>query len=195
MPPKPIVFFLHSAGPQGPHEGSGDFLGHIKKGLGPGFVVKAPKMPRPDAPHYGRWKAKLDKLLPALKGEVILIGHSLGGSVLLKYLSEEKVRFRISALCLAATPFWGEKGWEYEMFRLKDGFAKKLPALPRIFLYHSRDDEMVAFGHVKRYAKELPKAEVRALKNGGHAFEKGLPELIEDVKSAVSGPRRAGRSA
>lgn len=68
------------------------------------------------------------------------------------------------------------------MFYLKDGFAKSLPAIPKIFLYHSRKDGAVPFNHVKRYAAALPGASLRALKGDNHAFEAGLPELLEDVR-------------
>ncbi len=181
---KKTVLFLHSAGPQGPGQGSRGFVSHLKKELGSGFSILAPKMPKPQAPDYGPWKAMLKKILSGLKGDVILIGHSLGGSVLLKYLSEEKVKVRIPALFLAATPFWGEKGWEYDMFRLQDGFAKKLPAIPFIFLYHSRKDEVVEFRHFKRYAAELPKALLRPIAGSEHVFdEAGLPELVADIKA------------
>jgi uncharacterized protein len=176
------VLFLHSAGPQGPHQGSSDLVSHLKKGLGSDYAFAAPKPPRPEDPDYPRWKRALAKALKGMKGEVIAIGHSLGGSVLLKYLSEEKVKVKIAALFLAATPYWGEKGWEYEMFYLKDRFAKSLPAIPKIFLYHSRQDEVVAFGHVKRYAESPPGAKVRALKGDSHVFEAGLPELLQDLK-------------
>lgn len=110
------------------------------------------------------------------------IGHSLGGSVLAKYLSQERIGIRIAALCMVATPYWGEKGWEYEPFYLKEGFGSKLSRIPRIFLYHSRDDKVVAPGHVRRYAEALPKATVRLVKGRGHAFDKeGLPERMEDL--------------
>jgi predicted alpha/beta hydrolase family esterase len=181
---KKKVLFLHSAGPQGPHQGSGDFIAHLKAGLGSGFSLKCPKVPHPESPDYATWKAKLAKEMAGLEDGVILIGHSLGGSVLAKYLSEERIGIRIAALCLAATPFWGEKGWEYQPFYLKEGFGKKLSRIPRIFLYHSKDDKVVAPGHVRRYAEALPKATVRLVKGRGHAFEKeGLPELVEDLLS------------
>ena len=182
--PKKTVLFLHSAGPQGPGQGSSGFVSYLKKELGSGFSILAPKMPKPQAPDYGPWKSMLTKILSGLKGDVILIGHSLGGSVLLKYLSEEKVKIRVPALFLAATPYWGLKGWEYDVFRLREGFAKKLPAIPFVFIYHSRKDEVVEFRHFKRYADELPKALLRPIPGSAHVFDgEGLPELIADIKA------------
>jgi predicted alpha/beta hydrolase family esterase len=181
---KKRILFIHSAGPQGPHQGSGDFIAYLKKVLGSGYAFKAPKMPKPEAPDYAPWKAAIAKALAALKGDVILIGHSLGGSVLVKYLSEERIGIRVAGLFLAAAPYWGEKGWEYDVFYLKEGFTERLPSIPRIFLYHSRRDPVVAFGHAERYAKLLPGAVIRPLKGDSHAFDKGgLPELPEDLRA------------
>src|SRR5687767_8026656 len=56
---KKTVLFLHSAGPQGPGQGSSEFVRHLKKELGPGYSVLAPKLPRPQDPDYAPWKAKL----------------------------------------------------------------------------------------------------------------------------------------
>ncbi len=86
---KKQILFIHSAGAQGPHEGSGRLVAHLQKGLGPEYQVLYPIMPDPENPAYEPWKAQLEKELTALEGEAILVGHSLGGSVLLKYLSEE----------------------------------------------------------------------------------------------------------
>jgi len=44
----------------------------------------------------------------------ILIGHSLGGSFLLKYVSEEKIAKTVAGIFLIATPYWGGAGWQYE---------------------------------------------------------------------------------
>ena len=78
---KKQVFFLHSAGAQGPHEGSSDLVAWLKKELGTGYEIMHPIMPHPESPDYALWKAKLKKELPKLEGEIILIGHSIGGSV------------------------------------------------------------------------------------------------------------------
>jgi hypothetical protein len=70
------------------------------------------------------------------------------------------------------------------MFRLQDGFAKKLPPIPFIFLYHSRKDEVVEFRHLKLYADKLPKALLRPISGNSHVFdEAGLPEMVADLKA------------
>src|SRR5262245_15355781 len=86
------VLFIHSGGSQGRHEGINDLVTYLQNMLGDGYNVLYPKMTDPENPEYVSWKLSLDKKLASLKGDIILIGHSLGGSVLLKYLSEENCK-------------------------------------------------------------------------------------------------------
>jgi hypothetical protein len=38
----------------------------------------------------------------------------------------------------------------------------------RIFLYHSRDDEVVSFSDFAIYKQKLPQATIREIERGGH---------------------------
>jgi predicted alpha/beta hydrolase family esterase len=177
------VFFLHSAGAQGPHEGSSDFVAWLTDALGSACNVLHPKMPNPEEPDYEPWKAELGKELAKLSGEVTFVGHSLGGSVLLKYLAQEPFRNPITGMFLVSAPFWGgDPDWQHESFRLPKDFAKKLPQIPRIFLYHCVNDPIVPFAHHRLYAEELPHATIRRLKGSEHTFSQGLPELARDIQ-------------
>jgi uncharacterized protein len=102
-------------------------------------------MPHEDHPVYEAWKERIAKELDALEGEVVLVGHSLGGSILLKYLSEEEVEKSVVGLFLVAMPYWGVEDWEVGEFALREDFASKIPKDLTVFLYHSRDDEVVPF--------------------------------------------------
>lgn len=181
------ILFIHSAGPQGRKEGSGPFLSLLKKGLGPGYVVKAPKMPHPDAPDYEPWKKKLARELAKVEDGTILIGHSLGGSVLLKYLSEEEHGKSFAALFLIATPFWGLGGFTYKPFYLKRGFSARLTKVRRIFVYHAENDDVVSRAHLRRHAREIPKAKTREIPGFGHVFDTGeCQTLMDDIRSIGS---------
>jgi predicted alpha/beta hydrolase family esterase len=54
--------------------------------------------------------------------------------------------------------------------------------MAQLFLYHSKDDEVVPVEHLNLYSEELPQAIVRTCDNRGHLFSKGLPELVDDIK-------------
>ncbi|MGG4342017.1 alpha/beta hydrolase [Paenibacillus lautus] len=177
---KKQVLFIHSAGPQGIHQGSSDLIAHLQDQLGKAYHVLSPGMPDPD---YALWKAQIAKEINALNGEMLLVGHSLGGSVLLKYLSEEDCQLTISGLFLIAAPYWGkDDDWQSEDFRLPDSFATMLPRISSLYLYHSRHDPVVPFAHAQHYAKQLPEAVTRVYEGDDHYFREGLPELIDDIK-------------
>jgi len=121
-----------------------------------------------------------------LKNGAILVGHSLGGSFLLKYLSDEKVEKAIAGIFLIATPYWGGDGWRYEGYEalaLPKDFPSKLPSGTPIFFYHSRDDEIVPFAHLTLYARKLPQATIHALDARGHQLRNDLSEVAADIKS------------
>ncbi len=50
-----------------------------------------------------------------------------------------------------------------------------------VYLYHSRDDEVVPFAHAVLYAQKLPHATVREFDGGGHQFGDDLSEVARDI--------------
>lgn len=176
------VLFLHSAGAQGFHQGSSDLVANLQIALGDECNLVCPNMPNPESPAYQSWKDKLQEQLEVLKGELLMIGHSLGGSVLLKYLSEHQSQNNISGLFLIAAPFWGiDEHWQADEFVLREDFASRLTHIPNIFFYHSQDDEVVPVQHLRLYATCVPHATVRALDRFGHAFKDHCHQLIDDI--------------
>ncbi|MGP4081569.1 alpha/beta fold hydrolase [Pseudalkalibacillus sp. R45] len=181
---KKQVLFIHSAGPQEGKQGSSQLIAYLQKSLRSDYHFSSPEMPDPDNPRYDPWKNELQAQLSELKGSpVILIGHSLGGSVLLKYLSEEYCDLSISGLFVIGSPYWGLDDWRYKEFELSDDFAARLPQISQIYLYHSCNDEVVPFSHFEHYAYKLPNAKKRIFENYGHLFQGDLPELIHDIEA------------
>ena len=189
------VLFIHSAGSQSGEHGSAPFVKHLRQSLGSGYRVKCPAMPAPTKPSYEHWKLELERLLPRDKSSPILVGHSLGGSVLLKYMSEHTPKIRAAGLFIVAAPYWGSADWKVNEFALHESFARSLPNALKIYLYQSRDDEVVDIEHLSRYSKAIPQATVRILDGGGHTFEDGLLELAEDIQAlaiSLAGKQRDG---
>ena len=177
---KTRVLFVHGGGGEA-FEGDGALVRSLREALGPDFCVEYPEMPDADAPEFGAWSARISYELTALDGRVILVGHSLGGSVLLKHLSEERMEEPIAGLFLIATPYWGAVDWKIAQFALREDFAEALPKDVPIFLYHSRDDQVVPFAHLAMYAGRLPLASVREFDGRGHQFGDDLSEVAEDI--------------
>lgn len=185
--PKKILF-AHSGGRQsGPGEGSFDLVAYLKKELSPEYEVHFPIIENPEAPTYKMWAHLFAAEFKAINEPVILIGHSLGASMLVKYLSEESPAIEISALFLVATPLWDKNGWDIEEFALQENFELQLRHIENVFLYQCKEDDIVPFEHLNFYIKAFPHATVRALDGTDHVFADGLPELVEDIKSLSRG--------
>jgi predicted alpha/beta hydrolase family esterase len=182
---KKQILFIQGGG-EGAYEEDEKLTAFLQGALGAAYEVRYPQMPNESDPDYKPWKVQIKKELGTLEGKVILIGHSLGGSFLLKYLTEEKIEKPVAGIFLMATPYWGGSGWQYEGYEviaLPEDFASKLPSGAPIFLYHSRDDEIVPFAHLALYAQKLPQATIRALDGRGHQFNNDLSEVVADIKS------------
>jgi pimeloyl-ACP methyl ester carboxylesterase len=76
----------------------------------------------------------------------------------------------------------GTEGWQVEEDTLREDFASKLPEGLPVFLYHSRDDEVVPFEHLALYAEKLPQATIHEFDDRGHQFDDDLSEVARDIK-------------
>jgi predicted alpha/beta hydrolase family esterase len=178
------VLFIHGAGEQSEAERDGP-LAALRAGLGPGTRLAAPIMPTPGAPDAAAWEAALGEHLRLQQVPLVLVGHSLGGSMIFKYLAKHGVPAGLAGVVSIAAPFWGMPDWDQQEWRLPRGFETRLAELPRIALYHSRDDEVVPVSHVDRYAKALPKALVHKVDGRGHMFDDGnVADILEDIAGA-----------
>jgi uncharacterized protein len=179
---KQPILFVQGAGDMQQPDGSGRLAAYLASELGDRYRVIAPEMPEADTnPHYRPWRDRIDKELDAINEDVIIVGHSFGGSVVLKCLAEGSHE-RIQALFLISTPDWGPDGWAYEEFAVPDDVGARLPT-SKIFLYHSREDPEVPFAHLTYYQERLPTATVRAIPGSEHSFLEGLPVLVDDIRS------------
>ena len=104
---QPVLFIQGAWGMYQP-EGSGRLAAYLARELGAGYRVIAPEMPDADDPHYQPWRDRIEQELEALDQAVILVGHSFGGSVLLKYSLRARTR-SLSAVCfLSRSKFGGQ---------------------------------------------------------------------------------------
>jgi predicted alpha/beta hydrolase family esterase len=176
-----VVLFVHGAG-EGAYEEDGLLAASLRDALGPSYEVRYPRMPVEDSAQYSDWTARIASALPPRGNEVVLVGHSVGGSVLLRYLCEQPVAAPVTGLFVIATPFWGaDDFWDWDEVQLPEDAAEKLATVPRIFLYHSRDDEVVPFSHLALYSARLPQATIRPVEVGGHQFDNDLADVARDI--------------
>jgi len=178
--PEPqAILVIHGAGEPRRRAGKVYWEAMLGRDLRPDYVVKAPRMPQPTKPAYRTWTRRIAELIADTTNPV-LVGHSFGASVLLKYLVDAAPRPSLAGLFLVATPFWGP---DFPEFALPPDFGVRLRDLSPLYLYHSRDDPEVPIEALERYSRALPQAIVRSVDGRGHEFNQAhFPELAADIR-------------
>ena len=154
----------------------------LRSELGPDYEVRYPAMPNEADPTYAAWKRALERELAALEQGAVVIGHSVGGTILVNVLAERAPHRRLGAICLIAAPFIGAGGWESDDIEPRSDLAARLPRDVPIFLYHGRDDDAVPFAHSQLSARAIPHAHVRLLANRDHQLNNTLSELASEIR-------------
>ncbi len=164
--------------------GGDDWKASLPLKLGDGFEVLLPKMPNGANARYVEWCIWLGRCIPFLNGDVILIGHSLGGIFLAKYLSEHIFPQSVKATLLVAAPFDDTATVEsLTDFALPTSLVKLAAQGGVIYLIHSQDDPVVPIEQVAKYQQALPRAKPMIFADRGHFNQANFPELVTLIQS------------
>ena len=85
------VLFIQGGGSNEDYNADAKLVATLREALGKAYVIHYPLLPEESAPDFGRLK-QIGQEISLINGEIILVGHSLGASMLLKYLSENKIK-------------------------------------------------------------------------------------------------------
>ena len=175
------MLFIQGGG-NGGYEADAKLVASLQKTLGKDYEISYPRMQTDDAaPDFG-WLKQIEKEIGKLRDDLILVAHSLGASLLLKYLSGNKVSKKVAGIFLVSAPFWSGKEEWVQGLKLQEDFAGNLPKNSRVFFYHCRDDEEIPFDHLASYRHKLPVATFREIESGGHQLGNNLNLVAKDIK-------------
>ena len=161
---------------------------YLKKKLGSDFEIIRPRMPLQDNAKYADWKIHFEKHLPYLRNGAILIGSSLGGIFLAKYMSENSLPKRISAAYLVCPPFDNTVEGEDLAggFRLGADLSLMEENARNLYLFFSKDDESVPVSHAEKYRKKLKNAKIIIFESkNGHFRIAEFPEIIKIIRDVA----------
>ena len=144
------------------------------------YDVLTPSMPNKQNAKYDEWALYFSKIVPFLRSDAVLIGHSLGGIFLAKYFTENPPAEPFAKLILLAAPHSDESLESLGSFRIKNATVLASVA-QHIHLLHSEDDPVVSVSEVDRYAADLPDAVVHRYTDKHHFIGAELPELLEII--------------
>ncbi len=156
----------------------------LQEKLGDDFDVVRLQMPNKINAKYDEWKIYFERYISLFDDEVILIGHSLGGIFLAKYLAENKYPKKIMATYLIAAPY-DDIGLDESLgdFVLPTSLSGMSQQSKRILVISSEDDPIVPIEHAEKYKTQLPNVEVIIFKDKQHFSQAEFPELVEHIKN------------
>ncbi|MFA6158486.1 MAG: alpha/beta hydrolase [Candidatus Paceibacterota bacterium] len=150
---------------------------------GDGFEVFMPTMPNRLDAKYAEWKIWFERMVPFLHDGVVLVGHSLGGIFLARYLSENDLGVRASAVFLVAAPYFEKGTRKANKAGFSVGNLARLGAqAERIFILHSKDDPIMPFVHAERYHRALPHSVFVQFKDRHHFIGGKFPEIMKMIR-------------
>jgi len=163
-------------------------LEYLQKALGRKFEVISPLMPLSDNAKYRDWLILFKRYLSLLKGKFILIGSSLGGIFLAKYLSENKLARKALSVYMVCPPFDDTLTGEDLVggFKLKPNLSLIEKNSKNVYLLFSKDDDVVPVCHADKYKKKLNNARIIIYKSKNGRFNiPKFPEIVKLIKNDV----------
>ncbi len=165
---------------------TGDYL---EKSLGKKFEIISPRMPLREFAKYRDWKIHFERYLSLIKNKYILLGTSLGGVFLAKYLSENKLRKKALSVYLVCPPFDNTLPEEDLVggFKLGKNLSLIEKNCQNLHLLFSQDDNVVPVSHAEKYRQKLKNAHIVIYKSkGGHFRITKFPEIVKLIFADVN---------
>ena len=152
--------------------------------LGSEFEVFAPRMPNRNNARYKEWCIWFQKMLPFINDDVTLVGYSLGGVFLAKYLSENTFPKKIKGLVLVGSPMdsvgLSESLGDFDFATSVSDFTLQTGKTYMIF---SEDDPVVPYSRLDEYTQMLSKVETITFLDKGHFYQEFFPEIVKLIKN------------
>lgn len=180
------VLFVQGGGADGTHdEWDSKLVDSLQQALGPDYDIRYPRMPNEADPEYGRWRTALEKEFAKLDDGAFLVGHSIGGTILMRVLAGQPPDWTPGGIFLIAAPFVGQGGWPSEDVEPVSDLGARLPAQVPVYLYHGSEDGTAPFKHVGLYERAIPQAVVRRLTGRDHQLNNDLSEVAVDIRQCA----------
>lgn len=144
----------------------------------PDTDVLLPRFPNSNNAVYDEWKIYFEKILPLLKEDVQLVGHSLGAMFLAKYLHANPLQKKVRKLILIAGVYDDDFTGDNGSFLVGNATGLEKSA-KEIHLFHSKDDPVVPYAELMKFQRDIPAAIAHSFDNRAHFNDETFPEILE----------------
>jgi pimeloyl-ACP methyl ester carboxylesterase len=177
------VLFIQGGGARVHDRWDDKLVASLRRELGSEFEVRYPRMPGEDHPSAAGWGPAIRQALVRLDRGSIVVGHSVGATLLVRTLLEQPPPVNLGAIILVAAPFVGEGGWPADEFALPSNVGSRLPPGVPVHVFHGLDDDTAPPAHADLYARAIPQAQVHRLPGRDHQLGNDLGEVAEVIRS------------
>ena len=181
------VLFIQGGGARVHDDWDAKLAESLRSALGSGFDVRYPRMPNEADPSYAAWAPAIADEIAKLGDGSVVVGHSIGGTILVHALAERPPAIRLGAIVLVAAPFVGEGGWPSGDWTPRPDFGSRLPAGVPVYLFHGLADEIAPAAHAELYARAIPGAKLRLLPGRDHQLGGDLSEVAAVIRGLRHG--------
>ena len=177
------LLFVQGGGGKGVHdEWDSKLVESLARSLGPSYDIRYPRMPNEDDPKFAQWKAALRRELDKLDAGAVLVGHSIGATILIHSLAENPPARVPAGIFLISMPFIGEGGWPSDEIEPKPDLGAKLPPQSPVYIYEGSADDIVPAKHADLNAQAIPQAVQRKLAGRDHQLNNDMSEVAADIR-------------
>jgi pimeloyl-ACP methyl ester carboxylesterase len=184
------ILFIQGGGAGAHDEWDCKLVDSLRRELGHGYDLRYPRMPDEHDPSYARWSAAIQGEVTTLDDGAVVVGHSVGGTILINTLAERPPQGPLAAIVLIAAPFVGTGGWPGEEFELPHDLGARLPHGTPVHVFHGLRDETAPPSHADLYARAIPQARLHLLPGRDHQLDNDLSEVAKAI--SPHDPRPAG---
>ena len=149
-----------------------------------GHDVVVPDLPNPEAPDPDEWIKTLIDTVGPVDDETIIVGHSLGSPMALRFL-EAAEAYTTPRGCLLISPPWMIRSEDLRGFFLSElDFDVLMWKASQFVVVHDKADTVIPFDHAQKYADVLH-AKLVATEGNGHFQGEQYPILLETIKQMI----------
>ena len=182
------ILFIQGGGAGTHDEWDNKLVESLWRELGDGPAVRYPRMPDEDDPSHATWSLAIRSELADLDDGAVVVGHSVGATILINALAEQPPGCVLATNVLIAAPFVGEGGWPSDEFELPKDLGARLPHGVRVHVFHGLRDETVPPSHADLYAGVIPQARVHRLPGRDHQLNNDLSDVAKVIGENRPGP-------
>lgn len=182
------ILFIQGAGAGTHDEWDNKLVESLRRGLGNGSEIRYPRMPDEEDPSYDQWSAAIRREIADLDVGAVVVGHSVGATILINVLAEHPPARKLGLVQLIAAPFVGEDGWPSDDFALRGDLGAKLPQGVRVDVFHGLQDDTVPPLHADLYARAIPQAQLHLLPGRDHQLSNDLSEVAKAIENTTPWP-------